>query len=211
MKRPAVSEPGGGKPCHRLRLARGDDPGRRKFRDRARRPRRVPGAVGRRAGPGRRHRAHPGAGLGPHRPHRARPPARLRASGGRRWSRSWSARCSPERAMSRWVRRRSRAASIYCYQLPGHEGGRAARGLHHVEGESGTGKELVARAIHQRSARRAAGPFVPINCGAIPRDAARGRAVRARARRFHRRATCSARASSRWPTAAGSSSTRSGS
>jgi two-component system NtrC family response regulator len=36
-----------------------------------------------------------------------------------------------------------------------------------VEGESGTGKELVARAIHQRSARRA-GPFLPINCGAIP-------------------------------------------
>jgi two-component system NtrC family response regulator len=36
-----------------------------------------------------------------------------------------------------------------------------------IQGESGTGKELVARAIHQRSARRA-GPFVPINCGAIP-------------------------------------------
>jgi two-component system NtrC family response regulator len=36
-----------------------------------------------------------------------------------------------------------------------------------VEGESGTGKELIARAIHARSARRA-GPFVPINCGAIP-------------------------------------------
>jgi two-component system NtrC family response regulator len=36
-----------------------------------------------------------------------------------------------------------------------------------IEGESGTGKELVARAIHTRSGRRA-GPFVPINCGAIP-------------------------------------------
>lgn len=34
-------------------------------------------------------------------------------------------------------------------------------------GESGTGKELVARAIHQRS-RRKAGPFVPVDCGAIP-------------------------------------------
>ncbi len=36
-----------------------------------------------------------------------------------------------------------------------------------VSGETGTGKELVARAIHQRS-RRVAGPFVPVDCGAIP-------------------------------------------
>ncbi len=36
-----------------------------------------------------------------------------------------------------------------------------------VEGESGTGKELIARAIHSRSTRRD-GPFVAINCGAIP-------------------------------------------
>jgi two-component system response regulator PilR (NtrC family) len=35
-----------------------------------------------------------------------------------------------------------------------------------VTGESGTGKELVARAIHQASARRA-GPFVSVNCGAV--------------------------------------------
>ncbi|MGE8367782.1 sigma-54 interaction domain-containing protein [Cupriavidus sp.] len=34
-------------------------------------------------------------------------------------------------------------------------------------GESGTGKELVARAVHDRSARRA-GPFIAVNCGAIP-------------------------------------------
>jgi two-component system repressor protein LuxO len=38
-----------------------------------------------------------------------------------------------------------------------------------VSGESGTGKELAAEAIHQLSPRRA-GPFVPINTGAIPRD-----------------------------------------
>jgi two-component system NtrC family response regulator len=36
-----------------------------------------------------------------------------------------------------------------------------------VVGESGTGKELCAHAVHRLGAR-AAGPFVPINCGAIP-------------------------------------------
>lgn len=36
-----------------------------------------------------------------------------------------------------------------------------------ITGESGVGKEVAAQAIHQRSAR-AAGPFIPLNCGAIP-------------------------------------------
>jgi DNA-binding NtrC family response regulator len=38
-----------------------------------------------------------------------------------------------------------------------------------IIGESGTGKELVARAVHQKSSRRK-GPFVPLNCGAFPRE-----------------------------------------
>jgi two-component system NtrC family response regulator len=38
-----------------------------------------------------------------------------------------------------------------------------------ISGESGTGKELIARSIHAGSGR-SAGPFVAINCAAIPRD-----------------------------------------
>ncbi len=37
-----------------------------------------------------------------------------------------------------------------------------------IEGESGTGKELVAQAIHQASGRT--GPFIAMNCGAIPKE-----------------------------------------
>jgi len=39
----------------------------------------------------------------------------------------------------------------------------------HIYGESGTGKELVARMIHG-TGPRAEGPFVPVNCGAIPSE-----------------------------------------
>ncbi|MTW21718.1 sigma-54-dependent transcriptional regulator [Allochromatium palmeri] len=38
-----------------------------------------------------------------------------------------------------------------------------------ITGESGTGKELAARLIHAQGPRRD-GPFVPVNCGAIPHD-----------------------------------------
>ena len=38
-----------------------------------------------------------------------------------------------------------------------------------VHGESGTGKELVARAVHELSSR-GAGPFIAVNCGAIPEN-----------------------------------------
>jgi sigma-54 specific flagellar transcriptional regulator A len=38
-----------------------------------------------------------------------------------------------------------------------------------IHGESGTGKELIAQALHAQGPRKS-GPFVPINCGAIPRE-----------------------------------------
>jgi transcriptional regulator with GAF, ATPase, and Fis domain len=56
-------------------------------------------------------------------------------------------------------RLRARAASVACAELPVL-----------IVGETGTGKEVMARFIHERSGRR--GPFVPLNCGALPRELA---------------------------------------
>ncbi|HEV7798565.1 MAG TPA: sigma-54 dependent transcriptional regulator [Pyrinomonadaceae bacterium] len=39
-----------------------------------------------------------------------------------------------------------------------------------VRGESGTGKELVAREVHERNSTRSRGPFVAVNCAALPSE-----------------------------------------
>ncbi len=49
------------------------------------------------------------------------------------------------------------------------ESAASSRATVFVSGESGTGKELCAQAIHELSPRRS-GPFVAVNCGAIPRE-----------------------------------------
>ncbi|GAB4362028.1 MAG: sigma-54 dependent transcriptional regulator [Kiloniellaceae bacterium] len=49
------------------------------------------------------------------------------------------------------------------------ESAAASKATVFITGESGTGKEVCAEAIHRRSPRRH-GPFVPINCGAIPKE-----------------------------------------
>ena len=54
---------------------------------------------------------------------------------------------------------RARAASVATSELPAL-----------IVGETGTGKEVMARFIHERSGRR--GQFVPLNCGALPRELA---------------------------------------
>src|SRR5262249_28301156 len=63
--------------------------------------------------------------------------------------------CGAAPAFRRAVELATRAAATDCSVL--------------VVGETGTGKELVARVVHEGSAR-SAGPFVAVNCGAIPRE-----------------------------------------
>jgi two-component system, NtrC family, response regulator AtoC len=53
---------------------------------------------------------------------------------------------------------------LQVYKTAARVAGTAATVL--IQGESGSGKELLARAIHQRSAR-AAGPFIAVDCGAL--------------------------------------------
>ena len=57
---------------------------------------------------------------------------------------------------------RGHAADVRC-----HRAGRRHDASVLITGESGTGKEIVARALHARSKRRA-GPFVAVNCAAMP-------------------------------------------
>ncbi len=73
------------------------------------------------------------------------------------------------------VQRRYRFANIvgasspmkHLFEVMGRVAASEATAL--ILGESGTGKELVARAIHYNSSR-SGGPFVAVNCGAIPRE-----------------------------------------
>ena len=67
-----------------------------------------------------------------------------------------------------------------------------------LRGESGTGKELLARRLHQKS-RRAAGPYVRVNCAAVPLEMWESEFFGHRKRVVHRRRAPTARAASSSP------------
>ncbi len=91
---------------------------------------------------------------------------------------------------------------------------RQARGASNIpvliEGESGVGKELIARAI-QGESERAGKPFVTVNCGAIPENLVESILFGHEKGALHGRRRTAGSASSRKPTAARCSSTRSAS
>ena len=77
-----------------------------------------------------------------------------------------------------------------------------------LTGESGTGKEMFAHAIHNQSDRRQ-GPFVAINCGAIPRELIASELFGYQDGAFTGAARGGRRGNSSWPAGARSSWTRS--